>query len=42
MDAEMSLGIGIVAAEIVSTMAVLVLFVAPRTGQPSIDKDGGN
>jgi hypothetical protein len=31
----------IVAAAIVATIVALVLFVAPRRGQPSSDKDGG-
>jgi hypothetical protein len=34
--------IRIVAAAIVAIMVVLGLFVAPRTGQPSFGKDGGN
>jgi hypothetical protein len=43
MNAEMSpRSVQIVVAAIVATMVVLVLFVAPGTGQPSFDKDGGN
>jgi len=32
----------IVAAAIVAMIAVLVHFVAPRTGQSGFDRDGGN
>jgi hypothetical protein len=32
----------IVAAAIVATIVVLVLFATPRTGQPGFDRDGGN
>jgi hypothetical protein len=43
MNAEMSPGsVRIVAAAIVATIVVLVLFVAPRTGQPGFDRDGGS
>jgi hypothetical protein len=43
MNAEMSPGsVRIVAAAIVATIVALVVFVAPRTGQPGFDGDGGN
>jgi hypothetical protein len=32
----------VVAAAIVATIVVLILFVAAKTGQPGFDRDGGN